>query len=210
MSKLFLMGKNALKCGVPRLNPPRFLPSLRRFSSETAQDDSFSQIDPFLQSPQGPVFARVGFFTRNLLKTDIINFFEGCDLSPADVKVEYNNAFNPTGMLLQLPSQSAFDFALKQTVRKGRIYNLTKSDRYRWDLCPSYDGKSILLQGIPRNVLAEDVERFLSGCNFEPNFRIQQRFTIVQFPTATDAMSAYLMKNKGFCLNCPIFMQILH
>lgn len=46
----------------------------------------------------GSVFGWVGIQAKNMLKTDIIHYFEGCDLSPANVKVEYNKAYNPTGM----------------------------------------------------------------------------------------------------------------
>ncbi|XP_020274860.1 uncharacterized protein LOC109849438 [Asparagus officinalis] len=220
MSKLCLMAKNALKSRVSPLNSTRILPSFRSFSTEGGepQQDSSSSADPFLQPPQGFVFGRVNIQAKYMLKTDIIHYFEGCDLSPANVKVEYNRAYNPTGILLQFPSQSAFDLGVKQSIRKGRQYRLEKVDGTQWELMPSYDGKTVLLQGMPRTAIPEDIERVLSGFEFDHNFQIFSRpigmnefirCALIRFPTALDAVSAFLRKNNSFCQNSPITMRVL-
>ncbi|XP_008810519.1 uncharacterized protein LOC103721909 [Phoenix dactylifera] len=217
MSKLRLLG-SALKPRVLTLNPiPRFPP--RRSLSTTEGEPQDSSNDSFLQPPnEGLVFGRVTGIGRNTLKTDVIHFFEGCNLSADDVKVEYNRAYNPVGVLLQFPSRSSFDMAVRQTIRKGRLYKMEKVNRSQWDLMTSYDGKAVLLQGIPRNALQEDVERFLHGCNYDPStfqtfvrpgFPDPIRLALIHFPTRNDAMNAFCIKNRSFCLNNSITMRVL-
>lgn len=46
----------------------------------------------------GLVFAKLSGIGRNTLKTDVINFFEGCAISPEDIKVIYNRAYSLVGM----------------------------------------------------------------------------------------------------------------
>nr|XP_010937755.1 uncharacterized protein LOC105057021 isoform X2 [Elaeis guineensis] len=200
MSKLRLLG-SALKPRVLTPNPiPRFP---RRSLSTTEGEPQDSSNDPFLQPPnEGLVFGRLFGIGRNTLKTDVIHFFEECNLSTDDVKVEYNREYYPVGVLLQFPSQSSFDMAVKQTIRKGRLYKIER----------------VLLQGIPRNALQEHVERFLHGCNYDPStfqtfvrpgFPDPIRFALIHFPTQIDAMNAFCMKNRSFCLNNSITMRVL-
>ncbi|KAG1371626.1 hypothetical protein COCNU_16G007200 [Cocos nucifera] len=224
MSKLRLLG-SALKPRVLTPNPvPRF-PLMRSLSTtegesqDSSNDPHDSSNDPFLQPPnEGLVFGRLTGIGRNTLKTDVIHFFEGCNLSTDDVKVEYNREYYPVGMLLQFPSRSLFDMAMRQTIRKGRLYKIEKADRSQWDLTRSYEGKAVLLQGIPRNALQEDVDRFLHGCNYDPStfqtfvrpgFPDPMRFALVHFPTRNDAMNAFCTKNRSFCLNNSITMRVL-
>ncbi|KAJ8483668.1 hypothetical protein OPV22_016153 [Ensete ventricosum] len=190
---------------------------LRRLSTEGEKPQDASEV-PFLRSSEeGLVFGKLTGTGRNALKTDVIHFFEGCNLSTTDIKVEYNKAYNPLGMLLQFSSRSSFDMAMRQTLRKSRLYKLEKIDRSHWDLTISYDEKTVLLQGIPRNALEEDIERFLSGCNFGPRFQTifrpgfpaPIRVSLVHFPTRIDAMNAFCWKNRSFCLNNPITMRVL-
>ncbi|KAM0953639.1 putative RNA-binding domain superfamily [Dioscorea sansibarensis] len=207
MSKVSLL-RNALKSRVSSsISLSRFLPS-RSLSA-----------DPFLEPPtDGLVFAKLSGIGRNTLKTDVINFFEGCDISPEDIKVSYNRAYSPVGMILQFPSRSAFDTAVRQTVRKGRLYRLDKVDRSQWDEMIAYNGKAIVLQGIPRNATLEDVERFLTGFNYDPSMlqlinrpgMVQTvRVAIAHFHTRVDAMNAFVTKNRSFCLNNPIAVRVL-
>ncbi|OAY72700.1 hypothetical protein ACMD2_23049 [Ananas comosus] len=169
------------------------------------------------------------------MKTDVLHYLEGCNLSTDDIKFDYTKAYNPVGVLLQFPSESSFDTAVKQTIRRGRLYKIEKIDRSEWDLKTSYDGKviaveysvvslllsdpQVLLQGIPRNAVQEDVERFLSGSNFElstfqmlfrQGFPDPVRIALVHFPTRLDAMNAFCFNNRGFCLNSPVSMRVLH
>ncbi|XP_072977197.1 uncharacterized protein [Typha angustifolia] len=198
---------------------PNPLPRILWRSLSTEGESQDPSIDPFLHSaPEGLAFGRLTGIGRNTLKTDVIHYLEGCKLSINDVKFDYNRAYTPVGVLLQFPSRSSFDLAVRQTIRKGRLYKLEKIDRSEWDLKTSYDGKAVLLQGVPRNALQEDVERFLSGCNFDPSsfqtfvrpgFPDPIRVAIIQFPTQVDAMNAFCVKNRSFCLNNPISMRVL-
>ncbi|KAL6519403.1 hypothetical protein OROGR_018723 [Orobanche gracilis] len=76
----------------------------------------------------------------------------------------------------------------------------------------------ILLSGIPHNALLDDVERFLSGCQYysssvtfiRPLSKRAVRMAVVRFPSQALAMHAYITKNRGFCLNNQITVQVLH
>ncbi|KAK9127194.1 hypothetical protein Syun_016001 [Stephania yunnanensis] len=151
------------------------------------------------------------------MKTDIIHMLEGCDLSLQDVRVEYNRYYDPVAMIVQFPSRPSFDFAVKAVVRQGRVYRLEKTDKSYWNI-PSYDGKTVLLQGLPRNALPEDVDRFL--CGSECFTSTMQMFTrqglsnpikmaLVQFPSQIEAMNSVISKNRSFCLNNQILMRVL-
>ena len=52
----------------------------------------------FVTLLSGLVYGKLYGITRNVLKTDIVNLLEGCNLSLDDVKVEYNRSFTPTSM----------------------------------------------------------------------------------------------------------------
>ncbi|KAJ6833358.1 uncharacterized protein M6B38_340330 [Iris pallida] len=222
MSKLVLLLGKDVKSRVSSLHSITMMRiTSKNFSAEAAAAAAGkdSSVDQFLHPPQGLVFGRVTGtgVGNNTMKSDIIHYFEGCNLSTADVKVEYNRAYNPVALMLQFPSQSSYDTALRQVIRKGRLYKIEKVNRGQWDLATAYDGKAILLQGIPRNALPDDIERFLSGTNYDPNFQPSIRlgpvdsirFALVQFPTRTDAMNAFLTRNKSFCLNSPVIMRLL-
>ncbi|CAA6661794.1 unnamed protein product [Spirodela intermedia] len=209
-TKLGLL-RNSLKSIILSSGGSRGLPS-RSLSTTVAsgdQDASFS--DSFVNPPPGMVFGRLTNIGRNTLKTDIIHYFEGCDLSAEDIKVEYNKLFNPTGMLVQFPSRSSFDTALRLIMRKGRLYNLTKIDRGLWDLQTSYSGKTVLLKA-QRNAIQEDVERIFRGCNYDgssteiflrPGPVEPVKLALVRFPTREEAMTAVRLRNRSFCLNTP-------
>ncbi|KAF9605942.1 hypothetical protein IFM89_021268 [Coptis chinensis] len=76
----------------------------------------------------------------------------------------------------------------------------------------------VLLQGLPRNALPEDIERFLCGCDFNSSslhiflrqsFPDPVRMALVQFPSEIEAMNAVIVKNRSFCLNNQILMRVL-
>ncbi|KAG7960580.1 hypothetical protein I3843_10G131100 [Carya illinoinensis] len=191
----------------------------RWFSTEAEQPPQDSAVDPFLQTPgTGLVYGRLIGVTRHTLKTDIVNLLEGCKLTLDDVKVDYNRSFSPVGMMVQFPSRNAFDQAIRVIGKKGRLYKLERADRSQWDLLIPYNGKAVLLQGIPRNALPEDVERFLTGCEYDASsidiflragFRDPIRMATVKFPSQTEAMNAFIKKNRSFCLNNQILLRVL-
>eukprot|EP00262_Sarcandra_glabra_P005290 TRINITY_DN1670_c1_g3_i1.p1 TRINITY_DN1670_c1_g3~~TRINITY_DN1670_c1_g3_i1.p1 ORF type:complete len:248 (-),score=16.15 TRINITY_DN1670_c1_g3_i1:265-1008(-) len=221
MSKLNLLG-NVLKSNGLLHKPNQGLRLLlrespRSFSTGTEQKNPSP--DPFLEPPtRCLIYGRLMGLGRHLLKTDVIQFFDGCELTKQDIKVDYNRIYSPVAMVLQFSSPTAFDLAQRQLNRKGRLYKLVKVDRGQWDPITSYDGKVALLQGIPRNALPEDVERFLCGCNFDASslqIFVRQglldpmRMALVHFPTQIEAMNAVRMRNRSFCLNNPIMMRVL-
>ncbi|XP_068669312.1 uncharacterized protein [Aristolochia californica] len=175
--------------------------------------------DPFLQNPsRGSIYGKLTGIGKNTLKTDIIHFLEGCDLTTEDVRVEYSRTFASLSMILQFSSRSVFQNAVRSTIRKGRLYKLEEVDRGLWNIQTSYSGKVALLSGIPRAALAEDVERFLSGCDFDasglqmfirPGFPEPIRMATVNFPSQIEATNAIRMKNRSFILNNLITMKLL-
>ncbi|KAK4583471.1 hypothetical protein RGQ29_026272 [Quercus rubra] len=194
--------------------------SPRRFSTEAEQPPQNSPIDPFLQNATdtGPVYGKIFGITKHTLKTDIINMLKGCNLTMDDVKVNYNWSFMPIGVMVQFPFRNAYDQAFRMIGRKGRLYRLERGDRSQWDLLMPYNGKTVLLQGLPRNALPEDVERFLTGCVYEASsiemfmrgaFPDAIRMATVNFPSKNEAMNAFIKKNRGFCLNNQISVRVL-
>ncbi|MQM05702.1 hypothetical protein Taro_038512 [Colocasia esculenta] len=119
--------------------------------------------------------------------------------------------------LMQFSSRSSYDTALRQIMRKGRLYNLMKIDRTQWDLQINYSGKTVLLKP-PRNAVMEDIERLFSGCNHDVSATeivTRQglygpiRLVLARFPTRTAATTAVCRKNRSFCLNTPVTMHWL-
>ncbi|CAN1142854.1 hypothetical protein LINPERPRIM_LOCUS26217 [Linum perenne] len=211
----------ALRTSTSRLGSTWYLrDSANHFSTEAGQPPSPpepSSVDPFLQTP-GVAYGRLFGGGRNTLKTDIINLLEGCDLGVEDIKFSYTRGFNPNAVLLQFPSRQAYDNAFKVIARKGRIYRLQRAERSEWDLQTPHYGKTVLLQGISNNVIAEDVERFLSGCEFDPSSIqfIRQgippnavKAAVVKFESPVQAMNAFISKNGGFCLNSRVWMRVV-
>ncbi|RCV45347.1 hypothetical protein SEVIR_9G450800v4 [Setaria viridis] len=194
-------------------------------SGEVAASAADSQNDPFLKSSSeglayGRFYSNIGGGNRiekNMLKTDILHHLDRCGLSLDDVKIDYNRGFTPLGALLRFPSKAAFTTAIRQT-SQIRLYKMDMISRDVWDLKQSFDGKAVLLQGVPRNALPEDIERFLCGTNFEPppfesflrpGVPEPIKMVLVKFRTKTDAMNAFITKNKSFCLNNQVSMRVL-
>ncbi|KAF8718687.1 hypothetical protein HU200_024987 [Digitaria exilis] len=203
--------------------------SVRLFSAdasgETTATAADSQDDSFLESSNeglayGRFYGVIGGGNRlekNMLKTDIIHHLDKCGLSLDDVKIDYNRGFFPLGALLRFPSKAAFTTAIRQA-NQNRLYRIEGISRDEWDLKQSYGGKAVLLQGVPRNALPEDIERFLCGTNFEPppfesflrpGVPEPIRMVLVKFRTKTDAMNAFITKNRSFCLNNQVSMRVL-
>ncbi|XP_052146160.1 uncharacterized protein LOC127765333 [Oryza glaberrima] len=184
-----------------------------------------SQDEPFFKpSDEGVAYGR--FYSvipggsrlpKSMLKTDIIHHLDKSELSLDDVKIDYNRGYYPVGALLRFSSVPLFNTAVRQT-REGRQYRLEMISREEFDLKQSYDGKAILLQGVPRNAVPEDIERFLCGTNVEPppfesflrpGVPDPIRVVLVKFRSRTDAANAFITKNRGFCLNNPVSMRVL-
>ncbi|KAJ8636965.1 hypothetical protein MRB53_011232 [Persea americana] len=222
------MLRNLLKPGGPFFKPSQFgtqvlltrEPATRSLSTAGSEQEAPPpSSDPFLRPPpKRLVYGKLTGAGRNALKSDVIQFFEGCNLSPEDIKVSYSAIYTSVGMVLQFSSVAAFDMALRLNARKGRVYRFDKADRSLWDQCTTYDGKAVVLQGIPRRATPEDIEQFLSGCSFDasriqtfvrPAFGDLIRIALVHFPSQIEAMNAFQLKNRGFCLNDPIMMRVL-
>lgn len=179
---------------------------------------SSSPIDPFLQPPSGVVYGKLRGISVNTHKTDVLNLFDECKLTLDDIKADYTRNFQLMSMLVQFPSLSDFNAAFRTLNRKGRLFRLEKTDRREWDFMIPYNGRYVLLQGIPRNALVDDVERFLSGCNYDSSSlemfsRAAQpdliRMAKVRFPSQIEAMNAVIRKTGTFCLNSRIVVRPL-
>ncbi|KAK1400091.1 hypothetical protein POM88_009954 [Heracleum sosnowskyi] len=197
--------------------------SPRPFSTAggSTTQDSPSVLDPFLQNPStGFVFGAITGITSHMTKNDVLNLLDDCNLTPEDLKVDYTPSFYPSGMMIRFPSRNAYDAALRTVSRKGRGYRLTwLREPQQWANAPSYDGKTLLLQGIPRNAVQDDIDRLLSGCHLNGTSiqsltrsvdRVPVRMTFVKFPSAILARLAFLSTIRGFCLNNQVQAQVLY
>ncbi|KAJ0087938.1 hypothetical protein Patl1_31978 [Pistacia atlantica] len=222
--------RNAIKSSLSlrTIKPSHGLPFFHRespkcFSTETETETPASadgsSVDQFLHTPnKGAVYGKLIGPTKLTLKSDIINLLEGSKLTPDDVKVNYSWNYTPFAIMVRFPSRSAFDNAFRQIAKNGRLYRLDKVDRSFWDNVMPYDGKTVLLQGIPQNAFPDDIDNFLSGCEYDassiqmfvrPGNQELIRMATVRFPSQTQAMNAFLRKNRGFCLNNQILMRVL-
>ncbi|XP_059463225.1 uncharacterized protein LOC132192052 [Corylus avellana] len=226
MSKLRLLG-TALRSNITdrtvRANPglPLLLrDSPRRFSTESEQPPQDSAVNQFLHTPDtGSVYGKLFGATRHTLKTDIVKMLDGCKLTMDDLKFDYNRIFTPMGVVVQFPSRSAFDQAMRMITRKGRLYRLERADRSQWDSLMPYNGKTVLLQGLPRNATPYDVERFMTGCAHDAGIELFLRaraespdpikMALVRFSSQIEAMNAFIKKNRGFCLNNQILLRVI-
>ncbi|KAK4798075.1 hypothetical protein SAY86_030401 [Trapa natans] len=196
-----------------------FLHEPRRSFSAEAEKAQDAAVDKFIEtSSSGAVYGKLSGLIRYTLKSDVINLLDGCKLNLEDIRVSYTRSFAPIGMLVQFPSGHAIDQAFKLISKKGRLHKLEKVDRSQWDLSANYDGKTILLQGLPRQALPEDVERFLHGCQYDATsiqvsyraaFPEPLKVATVGFPSRAQAMNAFITKNGSFCLNNQILVRVL-
>ncbi|KAF3653740.1 putative pathogenesis-related protein 1A-like [Capsicum annuum] len=194
------------------------LPLSRQLSTQMENNSS----DSFLQNPStGLVYGRISGIGRHTRKSDISSMLGISKLSPDDVRFEYNANYAPVAVMIQFPSRNAYEATLRAVVRKSGLFRMEMADRQKWDTLPRYDGKTILLLGIPRNALADDVERFLVGCQYDASSiqmyarqprgfdRSPARAVLVEFPSQALATHAFITKNRGFCLNSQIAVRLL-
>ncbi|CAA0829767.1 Ribosomal protein S24e family protein [Striga hermonthica] len=208
-----------------RPSPSSIFSSPKLFSTEAADPSLGSSDDPFNLNPAGRVYAKLTNISRHTTKTDIIHLLDDCGLNPENLKVEYNLSYTPQSMMVEFSSGEAYSAGLKAINRAGRVYNMKRVDKSDWDITFPYDGKVILLYALPRNALMDDIERFLSGCQYDsssieifnrpsnPNNvgnTINIRMGLVRFPSQALATHAFITKNRGFCLNAQISVHVLH
>lgn len=197
---------------------PRLLSTEAQNPSQSATFGSPSA-DSFLGNPStGLIFGRLVGIDWHMTKTDALTLLEGGNLTVDDIKVAYDRNYIPTEMIIQFPSLQAFNAAIRSIRGKGRLYRLEETNRNHWDIVRPYDGKAILLLGIPRNAQMEHIERFLSGTQHDSSsiqffnrqaFPESIRIALVRFPSQALAMNAFMSKNLGFCLNNKIWIQVL-
>ncbi|PON97991.1 hypothetical protein TorRG33x02_063060 [Trema orientale] len=107
-------------------------------------------------------------------------------------------------------------YHLKTQAKENRDSTLQLSPRTRSSIPSSEPQPLVLLQGVPRNAIFLDIERFLSACEYDA-FSIQfflrvgfpDKMAIVRFPLQTQAMNCFITRNKDFCLNNRIFVRTL-
>ncbi|XVF08004.1 hypothetical protein REPUB_Repub06bG0187900 [Reevesia pubescens] len=226
----FLRNATKSHVSVRTIKPIHALPSFlrespKRFCTETDQPQppqSDASVDQFLQSAsRGSVYARLYGTTKFTMKSDIISLLEGCNLSPDDIKVSYSRSLFPVAMTLRFSSPAAFSNATRTIRRFDRLYRLERVNASDWDIVQPYNGKTVVLQGLPRSSMLEDVERFLSGCDYDsssirmvtftkPGSTNIVRLTTVQFPSQIQAMNACISKNRNLCLNNHVSVRVLY
>ncbi|XP_078445453.1 ribosomal protein S24e family protein isoform X2 [Wolffia australiana] len=176
---------------------------VRCLSTAASGDPAESLTDSIVDPPEGPCFARIRNIGRSTLKTDIIHHFEGSGLTEDDLKIEYNRNFDPTGILAQFPSRSSYNAAGRQNTKKGQPYAMMP-----------------VRVKVPRNAIAEDIERIFHGCNYDgsateiflrpgPEPKEPIKMALVRFPTREEAMTAARLRNRSFCLNSHVIMHVL-
>lgn len=187
----------------------------RHFSTESEPHDA--AVDSFLRTQSsGSVYGRLTGITANTLRTDIVRLLEGCGVTLEDVKVEHNRLYYPIAVMVHFSFLQAYNQAGREINKKGGIYKLERAGQRQWDLVKPYDGKSVLLQGIPREGTLVDIERFLSGCQYDASSidmfmraAIKDKLATVRFLTQTQAMNCFITKNKGYCLNNQVLVRVL-
>ncbi|KAK9920771.1 hypothetical protein M0R45_029317 [Rubus argutus] len=213
MSRLGLLRtsiRSSLAARTSREQNHGLLPSLlreppRRFSTEAQQPPQDSAPDRPLSHD-----AAVDQFVRNPSTGVVYGKLFG-------TTSHYNGLYTPSGMMVQFHSRGDYENAVR-VINRNKVFRLERSDRQRWDFVADTDGKTVLIEGIPRTALQEDVERFLSGTAYESSsiklftrqgFPEPLRLATVCFPSQIQAMNAYITKNKGFILNNPVVMRVL-
>lgn len=194
----------------------------RFFSTEAEKppQDSTAATPPFLHTTNsGLTYGRLVGVNRHALKTDIINFLEGCNLTLEDVKMEYTRNFNPISMMVQFPTYSSYDNAIRVIGRKGRLYKLDRIDRSQWDIVTPYDGRTILIEGLPRNSQYADMDQIFSGYEYDSssvNMFLRPgegsepvKMATIRFRSRIQAMNAFIAKNGTYCLNNRISIHVL-
>ncbi|ESQ40180.1 hypothetical protein EUTSA_v10014568mg [Eutrema salsugineum] len=207
-----------------------FIQESRKCLSTVTEQPPFSPLPPSpgaspidglnRPSEEGRLYGKFSGVSKHTLKTDVMNILEGCNVTPDDLKFSYMRGgnLNPAAVYVQFPSRSSYDSAMGTIAKKGRLYRLERATRSQWDPIVPYDGKVIALHGLPRNVVIDDIDRFLSGCLYYPGsiqfLTIQglgrpKRVALVRFTSQTQAMNAYITKNRNFLLNNRITLQVL-
>ncbi|CAH2074428.1 unnamed protein product [Thlaspi arvense] len=169
---------------------------------------------------EGKLYGKFSGFSKHTLKTDIMSILEGCNVTPDDLKFSYMRGgnLNPAAVYVQFPSRSSYDSAMRAIAKKGRLYRLERATHSQWNPIVPYDGKVVALHGLPVNAIIDDIDRFLSGCLYHPGsiqfLTIQglgssKRVALVRFTSQTQAMNAYITKNRNFLLNQRISLQVL-
>ncbi|KAL9251548.1 hypothetical protein AKJ16_DCAP13895 [Drosera capensis] len=203
--------------------------SCRRFSTEAegvaagapiegnSENSGSGSVIELLKMPRdGLRYGKLFGFQRNTLKSDLITMLEGCTLTPDDVKFVYNRFFTPTSALVRFPSQKVYDIGLRE-VKNGRVYRLEKADPSEWDFTKFYNGKYVLLQGVPARSSLDDIDRFLQGFDFDASsveIIIRQslagKMAVIRFPSQIEAMNATIRKNRAFIDNFQVNVRVLH
>lgn len=169
---------------------------------------------------EGKSYGKFSGFSKHTLKSDVMSVLEGCNVTPDDLRFSYMRGgnLNPSGVYVQFPSRSSYDSAMRAIAKKGRLYRLERATQSQWDPVVPYEGKVVALHGLPPNAIIEDIDRFLSGCLYHPGsiqfLTIQglgspKRVALVRFTSQTQAMNAYITKNRNFLLNQRITLQVL-
>lgn len=124
------------------------------------------------------VYARLSNCPKYAFKSDILAYFEGCNLLPHQVVTIYDEKYRQRFIQLEFDQMEGFRQAQRTIVRRGRLGGRylkldLESRRYDEDdihkVVEPFRGQSLLMMQVPNEANHEDVERFFQGYNVVSN-----------------------------------------
>lgn len=120
------------------------------------------------------IFARLSNCPKYAFKSDVLAYFEGCNLQPHQLVTIYDEKYRQRFIQLEFDSMESFRQAQRTIVRKGRLggrYLKLDLEARRYDnddihnVVKDFRGQSLLMMQVPTEATVEDVERFFQGYN---------------------------------------------
>lgn len=192
------------------------------------------------RAPPGPkkIYARLSNAPKYAFKSDILWFFEGCNLTPDQLVTIYDEKYRQRFLQVEFDSMESFRLAQRVLVRKGRLggrYMKLDVDM-RLDVddihtsVKGFRGQSLLMMQLPTDATSEDVERFFQGYNlagYSTKFLrvpketfpkkpskmsvppVVERRALVKFATPLESLRALREKQGQFCLDRAIELRFI-
>lgn len=155
--------------------------------------------------PSNKIYGRLSNCPKYAFKSDILAYFEGCNLQPHQVVTIYDEKYRQRFIQLEFDNLEGFRQAQRAIVRQGRLggrYLKLDMESKRADeddihnIVKAFRGQSLLLMQVPNEATVEDVERFFQGYNLAA---YSTKFLRVQkdFPTAYSARKVLSNSNPS-------------
>lgn len=120
------------------------------------------------------VYGRLSNCPKYAFKTDILAYFEACNLQPHQVVTIYDEKYRQRFIQLEFDNMDQFRLAQRTIVRQGRLggryMKLDKESKRHDDddihnVVKAFRGQSLLMMQVPNEATGEDLERFFQGYN---------------------------------------------